>query len=179
MQSGFVFTPEVKFTEVDSEFGTLVGATGGWLTDGRLFIGAGAYWLTGGPAAVDMAYGGGVVEWFSDPGALVSVSIGSLLGFGTATLDTVVGLDDASFFGSRFERGPFGASGRGRGPTSATVRFREDFFVAEPRANLVLNASDWLRIGLGAGYRVVGAAGEFDERLRGFTASVWLQLGPP
>ena len=41
----------------------------------------------------------------------------------------------------------------------------------------MLNAADWFRFGLGAGYRLVESAGELDERLRGFTASVGIQLG--
>ena len=169
MQSGFVVTPVVKLTDVDDDLATIAGLYGGYLTDGHLLIGAGAYWLTGGAGEVDMAYGGGVVEWFSNPGGRVSASIGSLVGVGSATLDTVVG---------RSAHGRFGFFGRrGTLPTIA-VRYRQEFFVAEPQASFVLNANDWLRVGLGAGYRLVGGASGFEERLRGFTASVGLQLGP-
>ena len=178
MQSGFVVSPVVKLADVDGDIGTLAGLYGGWMTDGRLLIGAGAYWLTSGADDVDMAYGGGVVEWFSNPGAWVSASIGSLVGVGSATLDTVVNFDGGSGRSGRFSRGRFGSFGRHALPASATVRFREEFFIAEPQASLVLNAADWFRLGLGAGYRLVGGAREFDERLRGFTATFGIQLGP-
>ena len=178
MQSGFVVSPGVKLADVDGDLGTLAGLNGGWMTDGRLLIGAGAYWLTGGVDDVDMAYGGGVVEWFSNPGGRVSASIGSLVGIGSATLDTEVDLDGGSGLAGRFSRDRFRFFGRHGLPSSATVRFREQFFIAEPQASLVLNAADWFRVGLGAGYRLVGGAHEFDDRLRGFTASVGIQLGP-
>lgn len=90
----------------------------------------------------------------------------------------MVDFDGGSGRLDRFSRGRFGFFGRRGLPSSATVRFREEFFIAEPQASLVLNAADWFRVGLGAGYRLVGSASEFDERLRGFTASVGIQLGP-
>ena len=175
MQSGFVVSPVVKFTGVDDDLGTLAGVSGGWMTDGRLLIGAGAYWLVGGADEVDMAYGGGVVEWFSSPGARVSASIGSLVGFGSATLDTVV---DSRHRLDGFGRVSLSRFGGRRFLPSTTLRFREEFFVAEPQASLVLDVTDWFRVRLGAGYRLIGLAGQFEDRLRGYTASIGVQLGP-
>lgn len=175
MQSGFVVSPVVKFTGVDDDLGTLAGVSGGWMTDGRLLIGAGAYWLVGGADEVDMAYGGGVVEWFSSPGARVSASIGSLVGFGSATLDTVV---DSRHRLDGFGRVSLSRFGGRRFLPSTTLRFREEFFVAEPQASLVLDVTDWFRVRLGAGYRLIGLADQFEDRLRGYTASIGVQLGP-
>ena len=175
MQSGFVVSPVVKFTGVDDDLGTLAGVSGGWMTDGRLLIGPGAYWLVGGADEVDMAYGGGVVEWFSSPGARVSASIGSLVGFGSATLDTVV---DSRHRLDGFGRISLSRFGGGRFLPSTTLRFREEFFVAEPQASLVLDVTDWFRVRLGAGYRLIGLADQFEDRLRGYTASIGVQLGP-
>ena len=175
MQSGFVVSPVVKFTGVDDDLGTLAGVSGGWMTDGRLLIGAGAYWLVGGADEVDMAYGGGVVEWFSSPGARVSASIGSLVGFGFATLDTVV---DSRHRLDGFGRVSLSRFGGRRFLPSTTLRFREEFFVAEPQASLVLDVTDWFRVRLGTGYRLIGLADQFEDRLRGYTASIGVQLGP-
>ena len=132
MHSGFVVSPVVKLADVDGDLGTMAGLYGGWITDRRLLIGAGAYWLAGGADDVDMAYGGGVVEWFINPAARVSASIGSLVGIGSATLDTMVNIDGGSGLADRFSRGRFGFFGRRRLPSSANVRFRENFFIAEP-----------------------------------------------
>ena len=175
MQSGFVVSPVVKFTGVDDDLGTLAGVSGGWMTDGRLLIGAGAYWLVGGADEFDMAYGGGVVEWFSSPGARVSASIGSLVGFGSATLDTVV---DSRHQLDGFGRISLSRFGGRRFLPSTTLRFPEEFFVAEPQASLVLDVTDWFRVRLGAGYRLIGLADQFEDRLRGYTASIGVQLGP-
>jgi hypothetical protein len=64
-------------------------------------------------------------------------------------------------------------------PRSFTFRYREDFLIADPQLSVHLNVNDWLRIGGGAGYRFIGRAGSDGDRLRGFTASIGLQLGPP
>ena len=90
MQSGFVAAPIFKLTEVDGEIGTLAGFRLGELTDGRVFIGGAANWLVSGSSDVDLAYGGGLVEWFSHPDAPVQASVGSLVGIGSASLNTVV-----------------------------------------------------------------------------------------
>ena len=88
IQDGFVVKPSFKFTEVDDELGALTGLSIGQITDGRLFLGAGINWLVSGSNRTDLAYGGGIIEWFSDPDARVNVSVGSLVGLGAATLDT-------------------------------------------------------------------------------------------
>lgn len=215
IRSGFVVAPDVKITGVDGGSGALAGLYGGFITDRRLLLGAGAYWLTGGPGSVDMAYGGGLVEWFANPGGRVDVSVRSLIGAGRARLTSDFGVSslDSFVFGSarstpdsaaetvslgafphaprlpgRWEHGP-GKGWAGLGghppwedfpwPDVFTFRYHENFFVAEPQLSVHLNVNDWLRIGGGAGYRFVARAGFAAERLRGFTAGVGLQLGPP
>lgn len=182
MQSGVVITPTFKVTDIDGQVGTMMGVQGGLLTDGRLFVGAGVHWLTGGADNVDLAYGGGVVEWLAASDALVTVSLGSLVGFGSATLGSTLGDFDGPDFRSRFvpqrfRHVDYDRSHGGR-PSVIGLRWRETFFVAEPQANLVLHAADWLRVGIGAGYRMIGQANGFEERLRGMTANLSIQLGP-
>ena len=197
IRSGFVVAPDLKLTSVDGRAGALTGLYGGFITDRRLLIGAGAYWLTGGPGSVDMAYGGGLVEWFANPGGRVDFSVRSLFGAGRATLVSEVGIP--GFFGPF--HGPSGrlfhggrSHGRGWGhawrggnprwddfpwPGSVALRYREDFLVADPQFSVHLNVTDWLRIGGGAGYRFIGGARWNGDRLQGLTASIGLQLGPP
>ena len=91
IRSGFVVAPDLKLTSIDGGSGALAGLYGGFITDRRLLIGAGAYWLTGGPGGVDMAYGGGLVEWFANPGGRVDFSVRSLFGAGRARFASGVG----------------------------------------------------------------------------------------
>ena len=197
IHSGLVIAPDLKLTSIDGHSGAVTGLYGGFITDRRLLVGAGAYWLTGGPAGVDMAYGGGLVEWFANPGGRLDFSVRSLFGFGRATLSSTVETPVLDAFHGRAGRLSYGGrrNGRHRGwwshkghsarsddfawPGSVTFRYHQDFLIADPQLSAHLNLTDWLRIGGGAGYRFVGRAGADGDRLRGLTASVGLQLGPP
>ncbi len=174
IQNGFVIAPDFKFSEMDGEPANLLGGYAGWLTDRKLFLGGGAYWLTSGPAGADLAYGGALVEWFARRSDRFNLSFRGLVGLGTGTV--AIELDE--FPGPAFP--DHGRGGRGRHfphrfPSSARVD--EGFFVAEPQANLSYTFTSWMRLGAGAGYRLIGAANGFESRFRGPTASVSLQLG--
>ena len=64
-------------------------------------------------------------------------------------------------------------------PTAVTtrVRFRDDFFVADPEANVFVNLAHGLRLTGGVGYRLIGAARDTGNRLQGVSGSVALQIG--
>ena len=197
IRSGLVIAPDLRLTRIDGDSGAVAGLYGGFITDRRLLVGAGAYWLTGGPAGIDMAYGGGLVEWFANPGGRVDFSVRSLFGAGQATLASTVEIPFFDAFRGHTDRPLFGGFGHGRHgngrfhghrearnsnfawPTSFTFRYRENFLIADPQLSVHLNVTDWLRIGGGAGYRFIGKAGSDRERLQGFTTSIGLQLGPP
>ena len=196
IRSGLLIAPDLKLTSIDGGSGAVAGLYGGFITDRRLLIGAGAYWLTGGPAGVDMAYGGGLVEWFANPGGRVDFGARSLFGFGRATLTSTVDIPAFDAFHGHASRLPHAGRGHGRyrghssrgghraagnfgWPSSAAFRYHNDFLIADPQLSVHLNVTDWLRIGGGAGYRFVGRAGSDRERLQGLTASIGLQLGPP
>lgn len=194
IRSGLVIAPDLRLTRIDGDAGAVAGLYGGFITDRRLLVGAGAYWLTGGPAGVDMAYGGGLVEWFANPGGRVDFSVRSLFGAGQARLASTFETPafDAFHAGRPFHGGPGRGRHRGRWPgqthpewhdigwpRAVTFGYRENFLIADPQLSVHLNVTDWLRVGGGAGYRFVGKAGSDGERLQGFTASIGLQLGPP
>ena len=86
IHSGFVVAPDFKFSEMDGEFANLLGGYAGWLTNRKLFIGAGAYWLTNGTAGSELAYGGALVEWFAQRNERFNLSFRGLVGAGTGTL---------------------------------------------------------------------------------------------
>jgi hypothetical protein len=171
-RSGAVIAPDVKLTEVDGDFGTLVGAYAGWLNDGRWFIGGAGYWLANGAHDRGMAYGGLVVQWLTGTNRRVTFGAKGLVGGGQARLASTVtypghGLDWD-------HRPPFGTQ-----PTTVTARvvYDQDFFIAEPQVDLIVNVTPTIRFGVGGGYRIIGAAGSWDRRLRGATGSVSLQIG--
>jgi hypothetical protein len=172
MQSGFVVAPEFKFSELDSESASLLGGRAGWLTDRKLFLGAGAYFLTSGPSESGLAYGGALVEWFAQRNDRFNLSFVGLLGAGTGTL--AVDADDLRQ-GAFQDHGGRGGRFPHRFPSSLEVD--EGFFVAEPQANASITFTNWMRLSVGAGYRLIGAASGLESRLRGPTASFSLQLG--
>src|SRR5256885_16468755 len=62
IQSGFLFAPDVKVTEVDRKTSELAGGYAGWVADEALFVGGGGYWLpdrAGGRRMADGGVGGG------------------------------------------------------------------------------------------------------------------------
>lgn len=191
MRSGFVVAPDYRFTELDGTPVGLLGLRAGVVTDRRLFIGGAGYWLPGTRDGLEMLYGGGLVEWFANPDGLVDFSVGGLVGMGTATLADGSGPFGSTWFpfdhlaGRREHRGWWPGWGGGYRdwqfdiPRFGRSHFRQEFFVAEPQASVHLNLKDWLRVGAGAGYRFVAAAGEANGRLGGFTASIGVQIGPP
>jgi hypothetical protein len=62
-------------------------------------------------------------------------------------------------------------------PRNVQVRFNQQFFVAEPQADVVFRIASKFRLDAGAGYRAIGGARRNENRLRGATASVSLQVG--
>jgi hypothetical protein len=173
IQSGFVVAPDFKFSEMDGEPANLLGGYAGWLTDRKLFIGAGAYWLTSGSGGSELSYGGALVEWFPQRNEKFNLSFRGLVGAGTGTLGVDIGeFPEPTTFGGHRGRG-----GRFPHQFPSTVLVHEGFFVAEPQANASFTFTNWLRLGVGAGYRLIAGASGLESRFRGPTASVSLQFG--
>ena len=65
-------------------------------------------------------------------------------------------------------------------PDARTVRVigEDDFFVFEPQLTLTTKLSKHLGVTLGAGYRLTGYTEFADDRLRGVTGSIALQILP-
>jgi len=171
-RSGAVIAPDVRLTEVDGDFGTLVGAYAGWLNDGTWFIGGAGYWLANGARDRGMAYGGLVVQWLTGTNRRVTFGARGLVGGGQARLASTVSYPGRGFDWDHHP--PFGGQPT---PSTARVIYDQGFFVAEPQIDLIVNITPMIRFGVGGGYRVIGAAGGWDRRLRGATGSVSLQIG--
>ncbi len=196
VESGFLFAPDFKFTDVNGSFGTLAGGYGGWVIDRKFLVGAGIYTLAQGGHGTDMTYGGGVFEYFLNQGSLVNISVRGLIGGGSASVRPFRGFDRDFRGAGNFLGGiDFGSTGRGGGfvgdlfgrggdrfdfdrsdPDLSGFDASTSFFVAEPELNVILNISEKVRFSVGGGYRFIGGAGRLSDRLDGFTASVALKL---
>ena len=180
VRSGFLVAPDFKVTEVDHRTSELAGAYAGWVTDNTLLVGGGGYWLANRSHDREMAYGGLVVGWLARTDHRFGFGAKALVGGGQSTLSSTVG----NIFDVRDDRGgPFGRQQLPAGRavpqpiTNTRVRFHEGFFIAEPEANLLVKLTGRLRLTGGVGYRLVGGARGTDDRLRGVTGSVALQIG--
>jgi hypothetical protein len=181
VKSGFLVAPAFKVTEVDHKTSELAGAYAGWVADNTLLIGAGGYWLANRSRDREMAYGGLVVGWLARTNHRFGFGAKALVGGGQATLsNTFVGIversDDRD---GQFGRGPSSPREHRFLQQNATtrVRFRDGFFIVDPEANLLVNLTHRLRLAGGVGYRLTSGARGIDDRLRGVTGSLALQIG--
>jgi len=87
IDNGFIFAPEMKFTEVNGKFAHFMGGYGGWLINHRVLIGGGAYGLanTNPYHELEMGYGGFVIAYFANPTRLVNFSVKGLVGAGSTS----------------------------------------------------------------------------------------------
>ena len=197
VSGGWIVAPDFKFTRIDESDAALVGAYGGKFIDRGFLVGGGAYVLRGARDG-GMAYGGGLVEWFGNPDGLVDFSVRGFIGLGTATLTDRFAFSDGCGGGFSISNDDVFGSVKGSPPTVSggpcwfgggwdigwpsdpfgTLGHRQNFFLAEPQASIHLNVAPWLRIGGGAGYRLIGRGGDFTDRLRGLTANIGVQIGP-
>jgi len=179
MTSGFVAAPEVRFTAINDRSTTLVGGYAGWHSDGTLFIGGAGYFNTNRSRNFEFQTGGALVGWTLFRHNALAITPSLYAGLGSAQLTRPYG----ELFGGPDVRttGP-GPGPRMAAPTAAIVastpvRIRDTFFVAEPRVNGSIDIRPWMRLTVGAGYRVIGDSRWLDNQLKGASGSIALQLG--
>ncbi len=139
IENGGFGGPVVKFTEIDGEFGLIVGGRGGWIMNHTFVIGGGVYGLVnqidsdfifdGELIPLMMGYGGFEMEYIYSPNSLVHLSVYLLLGGGGLTYKEY---DDWH-----------------------SPKVTDSFWIAEPALNVELNISSFFRISAGVGYRFV------------------------
>ena len=181
IHSGLVVAPDFKITEVDHTTSGLAGAYAGWLTDETILIGGGGYWLANQASDRKMAYGGLVLQWLAIKDRRIGFSAKGLVGGGRATLgDTITQLARVPEITNAPLRGfdPRTADRLTRGTlTNTRVRFRRDFFLVEPEADIVVRLARNVRLTGGVGYRLTSSEGRDDDRLRGTTGTLAIQIG--
>jgi hypothetical protein len=146
---GFAVAPEVKFSSVDGRFAQFGGFHAGIVINQRLTLGVAGYAKATDYLDYGMAYGGLFVEYLVDSRGPFHFSVGGLLGGGTA--------HELWFI-------PWWKSGR-------------IFAVAEPQGKLSVNLAEWIRLGIGGGYRFVSGGDGHKPNLSGPTLSLSLAFG--
>jgi hypothetical protein len=166
IESGGFGAPVVRFTDVNDDFGVMVGGRGGWIVNHAFSLGGGGYGLANsidaGPAVPDslelsMGYGGLELEFIGRSDRLVHLTFYTLIGAGGVSINPE-GDDD---------------NGDDDGESDA-------FFVVEPIANVELNITTFFRINAGAGYRFVwnvDTPGLENKDLSGATVSLTFKFG--
>lgn len=140
IKSGGFGGPVIKFTQLNDEFGLMVGGRGGWIINRVFVIGGGGYGLTNdievkninsdSAQCLDLGYGGLELEYIAASNKVIHFSVQSLFGAGG------VNYRDQE---SRQVNSPDG----------------DAFWIIEPGLNLMLNVTTFFRIGFGASYRII------------------------
>jgi len=171
VHNGFLVAPDFKITQVDKKAAGLAGGYAGFVIDDAFFIGGGGYALVTNTRDRQMVYGGLVLQWFGRANERFGYSAKTLIGGGTSESSSTVQLME----GGRM--------------VSERLRFRQDFFVAEPEVDAIVRLTTHLRLTAGVGYRFTGS-GRFGHddyrygpsglpasRLNGAVASIGLHIG--
>jgi hypothetical protein len=176
VEDGAVFAPDVKFTEVNHEFATLVGAYAGYVFGGEVMLGGGGYWQANSTNGLHIAYGGPVVEWRALRGKTIGLNLHALVGGGTRYSDYHDG-----YYG--YEQGVY-PDPRGRNGHGVAVvppgyaygypyHYYDVFFIADPEAQLVIHFGSSVRLQGSVGYRATSTSS-----LNGVTGGISIQIGP-
>jgi len=177
IQSGWLFAPDARATDLGGQTGALAGGYIGHMTDRRWVIGAGGYFLTNREDDFKLAYGGPVFEWLIRADRKIGFGVRTLVGAGSATLPLPIG----AFINPRVfatnDRRRDTRTNLGQYDPNSTIAVRDDFFVAEPQVNVLWNLSPGQRLVFGVGYRVVGNAPLLGDQLNGVSGSVSFQVG--
>ncbi len=178
IQKGWLVAPDVRGVDLDGRAGSLAGGYAGRITDRTWVIGGGGYWLMNRDDDFKLAYGGAVVEWLARSDRKIGFGVRSLVGGGSATLPRTLGelvTVDSRAAGGRGIR--FGGGRTSFDPTTR-IAVRDDFVIAEPQANLLVNFTRRYRLAVGIGYRLVGWAPALGDQLSGASGSLSIQFNP-
>lgn len=178
IHNGWLFAPDVRAADLDTETGALAGGYVGRIHDNTWVFGAGAYVLANQDDDFNLWYAGPVIEWMVRSDRRIGFGVRSLLGFGSATLPLPVSdvVDPRVLAGSHRSR-TTRVSDLRLYPEGATVGVRDDFLLAEPQVNVMLNLNRGQRIVFGLGYRVTANAPWLGDALNGLSGSVAFQIG--
>jgi len=177
IQTGWLFSPDVRATDLNGNAEALAGGYLGRITDRSWVVGVGGYMLTNPDDDRKLWYGGPVFEWLLGADRTIGFGVRTLVGAGSGTL--ALPLSDL-VNGRNVRDNRRGGTLRGGSPSmaaAATVAVQDDFYVAEPQLNVMWNLNAGRRIVFGVGYRAVGNAPYLGDELSGLSGSISFQLG--
>jgi hypothetical protein len=175
VQNGMVGAPEIKFTQVGNQFGTLVGGYFGWLMDDTFLIGGAGYWQADGSFDRGISYGGIELGWYGKLGSVARFGARGLVGAGIGS-----GVQDFTYVpysgsGSRHDQG-WTPPSNGQ-PVTARYVYTTGFFVGEPQVSFIIRLTNWMSIDASVGYRFVGWANGMGDQFNGPTGGVTVRFG--
>jgi hypothetical protein len=179
IHNGWLFSPDVRATDLDVDIGALAGGYVGRIHDNTWVIGGGGYVLANQDDDFNLWYAGPVVEYLVRADRRIGFGVRSLVGFGSATMPLPVSevIDPRVLASSHRTRSRRGNGSPGIFPADAMVAVDDSFVVAEPQLNVMWNLNRGQRIVFGVGYRVTGNAPWLGDRLNGMSGSIAFQLG--
>lgn len=154
--------PVLKSSQIGDDFAFIVGGRGGWILNHTFSIGGGGYGMVNRIVANDMQ--GSPVVQFGYGGIVLEYILGSrkMIHFSAATL---IGAGGVGYFWEQWHGYDMESVG---------------FFVAEPEINVMLNVSEFFRIGLGSSYRYVNGVniqGLNDRDLSSYAVNLTFKFG--
>jgi hypothetical protein len=161
--NGWYVAPSFGATTLDGSLTSLVGLRGGWLINRQFGIGlAGSafgwdstYIDTPSPRSrIDGGYGGLLLQYIIASDRIVHGSIDATIGGGGLCFDPTTGKRECND--------------------------RVVFYVFEPTANVEVNVTSWMRVGVGAGYRfasVDDGRSQYKPEMGGFVTRTNIQFG--
>ena len=180
IESGGYGGPGIKFGRIAGNNAVFVGGRGGWIINHHFVIGAAGYGMATKPLAprdartsyavsngieerLGVGYGGLMMEYFIMPKKMIHATVGVLVGGGGISVNQHLRSRNVDNDRRDMMDGP-----------------SDSFFIAEPEIHCELNIVHFLRVDLGASYRVVtgvNGIGLENKDLRGPGGSLLLRFG--
>jgi hypothetical protein len=171
--NGFI-GPAVKLTQTKDQISGFVGFRGGWIINHTIVLGAGGYWQIDDikieSDSIDdpsIWYGGPEFGYIFSSNKLIHFTINTLIGWGQVRYHYH---DNNHYYEHNYHHNHDHMGG-----------MHSPLFIAiEPEANIVLNITEYFRLGLGAGYRYINGVKEEgldDTMLKGVSANLILKFG--
>ncbi len=169
--SGFVLTPEVRFTELNHSWGTQFGASGGWLYDETIFFGGAFYGLVGGADEAELWYGGFVTGWNAPLSGALRVGVRGLFGWGHSET-----FEDWTYYQQPYHHP--GPPPNQPAPVTQKAWVYQDFMVFEPSVIATVRLAKQVSLEFGGGYRLTGNDYYgWDNHVNGAFGSIGVRLG--
>jgi hypothetical protein len=170
--SGGFGGPVAKATQINGTWGVMAGGAGAWYVNHSFALGLAGYGLTTNVESslnvdslryLDLGYGGATLEYVLNSDDLVHFSVNTLIGAGAVNYRRY----PQELFEDHFDR-------------DENKRTGDAFFVVEPGANVELNVASWMRVNVGASYRIVNGIeldGLSNSDISGPSANLMLKFG--